>query len=394
MRYFVFFSSILIFITSCSYIDSKIGDYYYYKAKKISAKEEVTESEIEDFFNYMIKAVERKKNIPEAIDIVDNVTEASVKSGYLKAYDYQFKFYKKYIETNPYAWNVYLNMINIFAVKGDVYNLKNFADDFDKNSSLKPEFKLLSFITKANLLYWFESYGYLSINDDYDTFINYLDNYCKAFKDLNDVILIDKEGYFRDSDTNTYYYYNTLVNDLISKENFIIKNCELGKKIKSDQNYYKTIRYFIIANKYLSKQEYSNAIIYYKAALNLNEDFVEARKGLIEAEFQNLLSISLMKKNNEELIEFVNDKIDEINRIIKKINNGFVLNVPFVASDKIISSLYTLKSAMISVIYENEKNENKKSLYFKDLNISLNEAIKYDPSNRLAKDLYERFINK
>ncbi|MCX7642148.1 MAG: hypothetical protein N2Z20_05900 [Elusimicrobiales bacterium] len=393
MRY-LFLLPVLLYITSCSYIDSKLGDYYYSKAKKISSKDEVTEVEIEKFFKYIIKAIEKKKNIPEAVDIVDSVTDASLKAGYLKAYDYQFKFYKRYIEVNPYAWNVYLNIINIFALKGDIYNLTNIASDFDKNSNLKPEFKLLSFITKTNLLYWLESYGYLSLSDDYETVIDYLDRYCRTFKELNDIILLEREGFFKNADSKLYYYYLTSINDLMTKENFVVKNCEINTRIKSNQAYSRIIRYFVTANKYLSKQEYSNAIMYYKAALNINERFIEARKGLIESEFQNALSISLMKKNSESLIELIYEKLSDVDDMLQEKKNGLGTAVPFITDDKVISSIYTLKAAMISVIYENEKNEKKKNSHFKILNFLLNEAIKYDPTNRLARELYERFIKK
>lgn len=387
------FFGLCFLITSCSYIDSKLGDYYFSKAKKISSKDEVSEDEIEKFFKYIIKAIEKKKDIPQAVDMVDNVTDASIKAGYLKAYDYQFKFYRKYIEVNPYAWNVYLNIINIFSLKGDLYNLSNLASDFDKNAT-KPEFKMLSFITKTNILYWLESYGYLSLNDEYESVIDHLERYCLAFKDINDIILLDKQGFFKNADSQLYYYYLSSLNDLMTKESFIIKNCEINNRIKSNSAYSKILRYLITGNKYLSKQEYSNAIMYYRAALNVNDRFLEARKGLIESEFQNALSTSLMKKNNEDLIDLIHDRIIDIDEMIEEKRSGSGSAVPFLADDRLLSSLYTLKSAMISVLYENEKNEKKKNSYFKNLSLSLNEAIKYDPTNRLARDLYDRFIKK
>ncbi len=328
----------VFFLSSCSYIDSKIGDYYFSKAKKISSKSEVSEAEIERFYEYITRAVEKKKNIPQAVEIVERVTDASVKSGYLKAYDNQLKFYLRYIEVNPDAWSVYLSVINLFSVKGDVEKLSNLSMDFEKRSLHKREFKLLSFITQINLLYWFESYGYLSLSDDYDTTIDYLSKYCSLFKSVNEIILLDKQGYFKNADTSLYYYYLTSLNDLLSKENFIKRNCEIFSRIKNNSNYSKILRYLIAANYYLSKQEYGNAVIYYKAALNINEDFIEARKGLIEAEFQNLLSITLMKKNNEDLIEFVYNEITEIDKIIAEKKKEVLSAVPFFSDDKFLIS--------------------------------------------------------
>lgn len=382
----------IFFLTSCSYIDSKLGDYYFYKAKKISSKDEVSEKEIDNFFKYITYAVEKKKNLPQAVELVDKIADASIKSGYLKAYEHQFNFYLKYIKINPYAWNVYLNIINIFSLKGDLSNLYNLASDFKNKSNHKPEFKLLSFITNVNLLYWLESYGYLSLNDSYEALIDYLDKYCLVFKEINDIILLEKQGYFKDSNAQLFYYYLSTLNDLLTKEDIILKNCEISKKIKSNPVYSRILRYFVTANKHLSKREYSNAIMFYRAALNINDNFIEARKGLIEAEFQNTLSLSLMKRKNEDLIDLVNDKIWELEEILEN-KKASSLVVPFMNEDKFNSSIYALKVAMYSVLYENEKNEVRKKVYFDKMKSSLNESIKYDPTNRLAKELYNKFIN-
>ncbi|MGC9070583.1 MAG: hypothetical protein ACP5IO_04660 [Elusimicrobiales bacterium] len=384
----------VFFLTSCSYIDSKIGDYYFSRAKKISSKHEISESEVERFYTYIIKAVEKKKNLPQAVEMVEMVTDASVKAGYLKAYDNQLKFYLRYIEINPHAWNVYLSIINFFSLKGDIHKLLNLVFDFEKRSFQDPHFKLLSFIAQTNLLYWFESYGYLSISDDYDTVRDYLSKYCSSFKSINDIVLLDKQGYFKNADPTLYYYYFTSLNDLLSKEDSITKNCEILNRIKSNSNYSKIIRYFVSGNHYLSKQEYANAIMYYRAALNMNENFIEAKKGLIESEFQNLLSISLMKKSNEELINFVYDRLSDLDEIIAKKRKGISSPVPFMSDDRFISSLFTLKAAMLGVVYENEKNIKKKENYHSTIRSCLDEAIKYDPTNRLARDLYERFVKK
>ncbi len=214
------------------------------------------------------------------------------------------------------------------------------------------------------------------------------------FKSVNEIILLDKQGYFKNADTSLYYYYLTSLNDLLSKENFIKRNCEIFSRIKNNSNYSKILRYLIAANHYLSKQEYGNAVIYYKAALNINEDFIEARKGLIEAEFQNLLSITLMKKNNEDLIEFVYNEITEIDKIIAEKKKEVLSAVPFFSDDKFLSSVFSLKAAMLSVLYENEKNTKKKEKYYSVIKSSIDEAIKYDPANKLARNLYDRFIKR
>ncbi len=49
---------------------------------------------------------------------------------------------------------------------------------------------------------------------------------------------------------------------------------------------------------------------------------------------------------------------------------------------------------MLSVLYENEKNTKKKEKYYSVIKSSIDEAIKYDPANKLARNLYDRFIKR
>ncbi|HOJ87275.1 MAG TPA: hypothetical protein PLN68_10160, partial [Elusimicrobiales bacterium] len=107
-----------------------MGDYYLSKAKKIANSEEVSEKDIDNFYDYMMKSLDYKTDIKESVSMVEEVTQASLKAGYVKAYENELKFFKKYVERNPKAWEVYLNIINIFSLKGDLYNLNNLKEDF------------------------------------------------------------------------------------------------------------------------------------------------------------------------------------------------------------------------------------------------------------------------
>lgn len=392
MKKLIFLIFIFSFV-SCNFIKSKMGDYYLSKAKKIANSEEVSEKDIDSFYDYMMKSLDYKTDIKESVSMVEEVTQASLKAGYVKAYENELKFFKKYVERNPKAWEVYLNIINIFSLKGDLYNLNNLKEDFEKKALSDKNFKLLSFIVETNLLYWSEVYGQLSLNNSYDEMMDYLSKYCSYFKDINNVKNLNDESFFKDADSGLYYYFSTTLSDFLNKAKNVKRNCDLYSRINSDSNFSKIVRYTIDGNRYLSKKEYSNAVIYYKAAVSLNEEFYDAKKNLIEAEFQNKLSLSLMKRDKTDAENLVYDKMSEIDDMIR-IKDGELSSLPFYYNDKFVSQLYSLKAAMIMVLIDENTPKNKKERLENSIKTSIENSLKYDPQNKMAKEILARLNQK
>lgn len=388
-----FFVLVSINFVSCSYIKNKIGEYYLNKAKKISQMDEVSENDIDRFYKYVMKALDYKPNIPQSIKMVEYVTQASLKAGYVKAYEDELKFYKKYVDKNPMAFDVYLNIINIFSLKGDLYNLENIKEDFERQVDKNKSFKVLSFITETNLLYWTGVYGENSLNVSYDEVYNYLNRYCNYAKNIYNVKLLNDNGFFKDVSSELMYYFNTTFSDFLSNEKKVKQNCDIFLSIKNNSNLQKIIRYVIDGNRHFSKKEYSNAMIYYKAALSLDESFYEARKNIIEAGFQNHLSLSLMKRSKEDLISFIYDNISYLDEIIAE-KDEIVIKMPFTDKEKFISQVYSLNAAMMSVFIDENISPDKKQKIEQRIKRLLEQSIKYDPSNKMAKELLNRFENK
>ncbi|HPO96314.1 MAG TPA: hypothetical protein PLD81_09960, partial [Elusimicrobiales bacterium] len=253
--------------------------------------------------------------------------------------------------------------------------------------------KLLSFIVETNLLYWSEVYGQLSLNNSYDEMMDYLSKYCSYFKDINNVKNLNDESFFKDADSGLYYYFSTTLSDFLNKAKNVKRNCDLYSRINSDSNFSKIVRYTIDGNRYLSKKEYSNAVIYYKAAVSLNEEFYDAKKNLIEAEFQNKLSLSLMKRDKTDAENLVYDKMSEIDDMIR-IKDGELSSLPFYYNDKFVSQLYSLKAAMIMVLIDENTPKNKKERLENSIKTSIENSLKYDPQNKMAKEILARLNQK
>ncbi|MEF3279907.1 MAG: hypothetical protein K6357_02935 [Elusimicrobiota bacterium] len=388
-----FFILICFNFLSCNFIKDKIGSYYFNKAKKIAEREEVSEIEIDRFYDYLMKALDYKKDIPKSIDLVEGVTQASLKAGYVKAYENELRFFKKYVEKNPHSWEVYLNIINIFSLKGDLYNLSNLKSDFDRETMKDKNFKILSFIVEVNMLYWVQSYAQISLNNDYDEMIDYLSKYCTYAREIYEIKSESDSGFLNNVSPELIYYFNSTLSDFTTRQNSIKDNCSILEKLNKDQNFQKLVKYTIDGNRHFAKKEYTNAIIYYKAALSIDENFFDARKNLIEAEFQNLLALSLMKRNKDELVDFVYDKTQYLDEMLSE-KASRLTNLPFSDNDKFISGVYALKAAMLSVLLDENIGSDKKNKIEKSIRNLLNEAIKYDPANKMAKELISRFASK
>jgi len=391
-KIFVLILMFLFSFNSCDFVKQKVGDYYFNKAKKIASMEEVSERDIDKFYEYIMKSLDYKTDPKESIELVEDVTQASLKAGYIKSYENQLKFLKKYAEKNPKAWEVHLNIINVFSLKGDLYNLNNLKEDYERKIPADKNFKILSFMVETNLLYWNESYGELSLNNTYDEMIDYLSKYCSYSKDINDVIALKDSGFFKDCDSGLNYYFESAITDFKNRESKIRKNCERYSKIQSDTNFSKIVRYVIDGNRHLAKKEYSNAIIYYKAALSLDENFYDAKKSLIEAEFQNNLSLSLMKRDKTDVENLVYDRISDIDDMINTSNN--LTKIPFSDNDKFLSKLYSLKAAMLMVLVQDDMNKNKKERMLNTIRKAVENSIKYDPQNKMAKEILSRLEQK
>lgn len=372
---------------SCNKIKPKIGDYYYSKARKIASQSEVSEKEIDKIYEYLIKALDYKNKLPGVVELVDNITQASLKAGYIKAYDNQIKFLKKYVEKNPFAFDAYINLINIYSLKGDLYHLSNMSDEISKKLNENINFYLLKSIVDINLIYWLEVYGYNALNEGFDEMFDYLKRYCRHSDFVMKTNEYDKKGQFKNSDSGIYYYFTSSINDFMTKISGVKNNCYMLEKINNDSSYKKLVNYIIKGNKHFTNKEYNNAVIYYKAALNVDYNSPVARKALVEANFQKAISMSLMKRNKEVVESFVYDNLSEIDDIL---SYGKVKpDLPFMDNDKFVSQLYSLKSAMLSVLLDSNSVRNKEQLK-KKIVYYLNESIKYDPQNKLARELLEK----
>jgi len=381
-----------------------MSKHYISKAEKIVLKEEVSPDEIDKIYEYLSTALDYKKDLPKSIEISEKISQASIKCGYQKAYDLQINFIRKYLKLNPYSWDVQINLISSYSLRGDLKDLDLLINEFENmesneaNEKNKFSFLVLKAIAYANILPWIESQGYLSTNINPEHTIEYLKEYKsyldKAYKvkekieDKNNLTLkqsIDKQ--LQDA-------YEVAVYEAFKNEKEIKRNIWIYEKINSDPKFSKALNYTFEGNKYLIKKDYRNARILYQAAINNYENFVNARKQMIETDFQQAMSLALVNNKTENLKDTFYTCYEDIKELIENSPSDFSL-IPFISNDKFLSDLYALKAAIISGLLTIEDFPPKRKLKIKaEFEFSLNKAIELNPNNKLARDMFERQRNE
>ncbi|NLI09949.1 MAG: hypothetical protein GX447_04225 [Elusimicrobia bacterium] len=380
----------------CGYYHEKMAERYVKKAEKISLASEASSEEIDSVYEYLSKALDHKHNIPKVLEISERTAQASAAGGYMKPSEMNLELVNKYLRLNPAAWQVYLNLISAYSIKGDLINLESLITKlYSVQNKIPPEeritLKVLTAICQFNLMTWLQSEGYLSVNSGADKLLSNLNRYAdyvSRAKTIKEEIK-KEETSLASVEREITYAYEISMNEAFKDEKEISKILKLYELSRQDSNYLKAVKYAADGNAFLSKKEYSNARIYYKAALSNYPALINAKKQLIETDFQEAMSEALNQKNTSGLKETLYDCYQEINDMIQE-NSSAESAMPFVTAEKFLSEAYSLKAAILTALMTLEENSAKKERIKSQIDAALNKAIELYPKNKMAKDIFDR----
>jgi hypothetical protein len=394
------FLPLLFSILSCQFSKEKIANYYLNKAEAISKSEEVSTDEIDKFYLYLSKALDYDKNLYRAVELSDKMAQESMKAGYFKASELNMELIKKYLRLNPYSFNIYLNLISVYSIKGDIINIEDLSNQLNslyvksEDKLNKIRIKMLIQTSYCNILPWLESKGYLSMNTNPDETINNLSKYVNyANKIFNLKKEIEEEKELAEKvEKEIYYAYEIAEKEALKNMDEIKRNISLEEMLSKDQNYSKALDFFLNGNIQLAKKQYPNARIYYKSALSNFPDLINAKKQILETDFQESMSKAITRKDLSGIalpLYGYNQKIKEIAEEAEEKKS----QIPFISDDKFLSEIYALKAAILtSILTVDNKLPQKRKLKMKEeIEDALDKSIKLYPQNKMAKDIFERF---
>lgn len=387
----------LFLLSGCGYYHKKMAERYLKKAEEISQRQEASQEEIDLVYDYLNKVLEHTPNNAKVLEISEKTAQASALGGYMKPSQLNTLLINRYLKLNPHSWEIYLNLISNYSIKGDLLSLESLIGKLNSiNRNLNPKdrltIKILTGICYYNILTWTQSQGYLSVNSGSDALLNNLNKY----SDYLSRAMAVKEEIAKESsmlsslNREITYAYEMAMNEAFKDEKEIGNIVKLHELSKKEENYLKAMKYTADGNAFLAKKEYANARVYYNAAISNYPQMINAKKQLIEANFQQAMSDALSHKSNENLNETLYDSYQEIKDLIEddSISNSMM---PFVTKDKFLSEAYSLQAAILTAIVTvNNFKPTKKEAIKRQIEYSINKAIELYPQNKMARDLFER----
>ena len=158
-----------------------------------------------------------------------------------------------------------------------------------------------------------------------------------------------------------------------------------------DAGFKKALELTVEGNKALVKKDYPRARAFYQGALGNYPDFIDARKQQVEADFQEGASLAIVNESRRAARALLLKAYESSAEVIEA-GLGEGNRMPFVGRDKFMSEIYALRAAAVSALGVVEKpGPRRKPRMEKDFKEALDAAVKFNPDNRMARELLERY---
>lgn len=392
-------------LSGCGIVKMKIANYYLKKAEKIYSLQNPTEEKIEKAYDCIGKSLEWMPGSATAFELLDNLTNAAYRGGYIKSLELEAKVLRDYLKENETDWKARVLLINNFSLQGDIYSLDAFASEL---KSLLPELnekenafqaRLALGFCYAAMLSWIESEGFVNLNRNPELALEKARDYLRAGAKLEEIgksvdgMLLADPGLLKKSDPELSHLYKISLAEIKSPGSDHPRMMKICAEISKNRDFLNAVKNAMEGNIALINKDFSGARSHYRSALNNFPALAYAKKQLAEVDFQQggLLALDAgRKKEAEKLLYSAYEKTDEL---VGKL--PVETRMPFVRPDKFAGEIYSLKATIIRAINAVEKRTGKNELYLeREFEYALNKAVEHDPENRLAKQLLDRYARE
>jgi hypothetical protein len=161
--------------------------------------------------------------------------------------------------------------------------------------------------------------------------------------------------------------------------------------MNSEPAFLKAVTLTVQGNAALIKKDYSGARAFYRSAMQNQPGFIDARKQLVEVDFQEGAGLALTNpglKPGRQLLYRAYEESDEVIETALEKQNW----MPLLTRDKFLADTYSIRAAVISAVSAIEKGRLKnKAKLAGEFKSALDEAVRLNPQGKLARDLLERY---
>jgi len=402
MKKIIAFALAAVFLTGCGKIKEKVSGYYLSKAQKVLAQQNPSEAELETAYADIGKSLEYRPASRRSLETLGSLTERSNKAGFARGFDLEINILKRVLRGSPSNWPVYASVINALSVRGDLYSLNALASRLEEGAPVKDdpqvyERSMALALCYASMAPWVESEGYLSLNKSPDTLMEKAREYVRVRKRAEEL-----QAALAKMDAADTSLKKKVPEALLSSAEVVLGdlagNASEAERIRvsvakmdAEPAFTKAITLTVQGNSALIKKDYSQARALYQSAMQNYPGFIDARKQLVEVDFQEgagMVMTGAGVKAGKQLLYRAYEDSDAVIEIALEQPSW----LPFMSRDKFLADTYSIRAAVISAVNAIEKGRLKnKAKLEKEFKAALDEAVRLNPQGKLARDLLERY---
>ncbi len=392
----------VICLAGCGKIREGAAGYYLSQARKTLARTEPSRAEIESAYSAIGKSLQYRPDSVRALETLKELTGKAGNGGFSGGLDLEISILKSVLRGSPLNGPVYAAAVNDFSVRGDLYSLNELASMLEVVASSNGAGQIYEASTGLALCYasmvpWVESEGYLSLNKSPETLVEKASEYVRVRRRAEEL-----QAYLAKADAADparrkrvsevlRVSAEVALADLAGSRKEAERLYAAAARINSEPAFLKAVTLTVQGNGALMRKDYSGARAFYRSAMQNHPGFIDARKQLVEVDFQEGAGLALTDaglKTGRQLLYRAYDESDEVIEAALEKPNW----MPFLTRDKFLADTYSIRAAVISAVSAIEKGRLKnKAKLAGEFKSALDEAVRLNPQGKLARDLLERY---
>ena len=389
----------------CGTIREKASGYYLSKASETLSSQNPSQAAIEKAYADIGHSLDYLPSSRRALDVLEQLTEKSYKSGFSGGVDLEIAILKRVLRASPANWPAYAAAVNALSVRGDLYSLNGLASRLEALGSSKDnrqpyETSMALALCYASMAPWVESEGYLSLNKDPDTLIEKAREYSRVRRRAEEL-----QASIVRMDSASPDLRHKVPQALLSSADVALADLARSgpeaeriyasvAKMEAEPAFLKAVGLTVQGNNALVKKDYSGARAFYQSAIQNFPGFIDARKQLVEVDFQEGAGMALTGGGPQVGNQLLYRAYDESDAVIEVALESPSW-MPFMSRDKFLADTYAIRAAVISAVNAIEKGRLKnKAKLKKEFKDALDEAVRLNPQGKLAKELLERYTKE
>lgn len=391
-------------LSGCGMIKETASGYYLSRAERTLAGQNPSRADIEKAYADIGRSLDYSPYSRRALEALERLTGRANKTGFARGSELEIAVLKRALRASPDNWQVFSAAVNALSVRGDVYSMQELASRLPAPGAEKGggryETAMALALCYASMAPWVESEGYLSLNKDPDTLIEKAREYARVRRRALELraALVKMEAaepaLRAGAPQALLSSADVALGDLARSGPEAERVYASVARMDAEPAFLKAVGLTVQGNNALVRKDYAGARALYKSAMQNCPGFIDARKQLVEVDFQEGAGLALTGAGVKAGKQLLYRAYDESGAVIAAAleNPGWM---PFMPGDKFLADTYSIRAAVILSVNAIEKGRLKhKGRLEKEFKDALSEAVRLDPRGGLAKELLERYTKE